>query len=165
MVPGTVRAVLAYVFFRRRASDVERDRYEEALASFHATLPTVSAAFRLAALPFGDQGPGYEDWYLVPDWAELGRLGDLVLQTSRRAEHDTVAGLAGEGWGGVYALQRGIRRPPIGLRWASKPVGTSYEQFLAELGEETVWQRQLVLGPAPEFALEVGPDEARTKVA
>ncbi|MGH2946685.1 MAG: hypothetical protein ACRDPC_10590, partial [Solirubrobacteraceae bacterium] len=67
---------------------------------------------------------------------------------------------AGPGAGAVYALLTGPAVPPSGGRthWLSKPPGTAYPAFHAELEREAgqAWQRQMTLGPAPEYAV-VGP--------
>jgi hypothetical protein len=157
--------VLAYVFFHRPAPDVGVGVYERGLAAFHRSLGTASASFRLEALPFGDGGPGYEDWYLVDDWSALGEIGAVALAPQRRREHDAVAARSGEGWGGVWALRYGDPVPPPGVRWASKPRGRTDDAFLAAEDASTVWQRQLVLGPAPEFAFAAPPSPARVQVA
>ena len=64
--------MLAYVFWHRPRPDVDLGAYEEAQRSFHSSLGTTSASFRLAELPFDDGGSGYEDWYLVEDWEAGG---------------------------------------------------------------------------------------------
>jgi hypothetical protein len=157
--------VLAYVFFHRPAADVGPGVYERGLVAFHRSLETSSASFRLEALPFGDGGPGYEDWYLVDDWSALGEIGAVALAPRRRREHDAVAARSGQGWGGVWALRSGDPVPPSGVRWESKPRGRTDDAFLADEGASTVWQRQLVLGPAPEFALAAPPSPAGVRVA
>jgi hypothetical protein len=148
--------VLAYVFWHQPRAGVPRADYERRLRAFHAALMESSASFRLGALPFADDD-GYEDWYLVEGWAQLGALNTGAVSAGRRAVHDSVAGLAGSGWGGVYALIRGASEPPASTRWVSKPDGLSYDAFLDSVRASTVWQRQMVLGPAPEFCL-VEPD-------
>ena len=157
---------LAYLFWHRPLADVESDDYEDALADFHASLEVVSAAFRLAALPF-DPGGGYEDWYLVDGFAGLEALQAAAVADVRRREHDAAAARSAQGWGGVYALLRGEPEPPPATRWLAKPRGQSYETFLQTLASPTVWQRQLVLGPAPEFCVvdEHAPAAGRARVA
>jgi hypothetical protein len=142
--------MLAYVFWHRRAPQREPAEYEARLRAFHERIGVPSAAFRLDRLPFAGGGPGYEDWYLVDSWAALGELNARAVDARRRAFHDAVAGMAGEGWGGVYALARGDPSPPTAVRWLDKPRGVAYETFLAGLRSPSVWLRQLVLGPAPE---------------
>jgi hypothetical protein len=147
--------VLAYVFWHRRRDGVEPARYEESLRRFHDSLDAPSASFRLLELPFA-QMDGYEDWYLIEDWQALGALNADAVDDLRRDTHDTVAQLAGAGWGAVYALVRGAAEPPAGARWLGKPTGRPYDEVLAALPNSTVWQRQLVLGPAPEFCVADG---------
>ncbi len=140
------------MFWHQPRAGVTRAEYERRLRAFHTALSERSASFRLGALPFADS-EGYEDWYLVEDWADLGTLNAAAVSAGRRAPHDSVAGIAGAGWGGVYALIRGAGEPPLTTRWLDKPDGESYQAFLDSVRAPTVWQRQMVLGPAPEFCL------------
>jgi hypothetical protein len=179
---------LAYVFWHRPRPDVDSDDYEGLLRAFHSRLNIPSASFRIEALPFAagagseDSGKGnedrggyedsrgghevreggYEDWYLVGGWAQLGELNVSALSDERRAAHDAAAAMVGEGWGAVYALVRGDARPPARTRWLTKSRGESYEEFLRALQAATVWQRQMVLGPAPEFCVAGDDAEAST---
>jgi len=140
--------------------------YERQLSAFHSRLAQegyVTAAFRLNELPF-IQHDGYEDWYLVDDWRSLGELNDDAVDARSRASHDAVAELSSEGWGAVYRLLQGDAIPPHKARWMSKPAGESYTSFLGQLGAATVWQRQLVLGPAPEFCVSDGRSSRRQRV-
>jgi hypothetical protein len=157
--------VLAYLFWHRPRDD-RHDDYERRLVEFHAALQGAvvgSAAFRLEELPFAG-GPGYEDWYLVEGWAALGELNEAAVSGARRSPHDAVAGVAGEGWGGVYGLLRGRAAAPEVVRWTSKPDRESYDSFLERERAETVWQRQLVLGPAPEFCLSAEGSSTRRRL-
>ena len=157
--------MLAYVFWHRPRADTSAAEYEDGLRAFHARLALPSASFRIAELPFGDGGDGYEDWYLVEGWTELGELNFAAVSGQRRSPHDAVAGLTAEGWAGVYLLRRGEPRPPISARWVSKPREQSYDTFFEDVAESTVWQRQMTLGPAPEFCLADGQgDGARVPV-
>ena len=151
--------MLAYVFWHRPRGGVTSAEYERRLRAFHGRMVGQSASFRVDELPFA-AGEGYEDWYLVEDWAELGALNAAAVSDERRAPHDGVAEIAGDGWGGVYALVRGVAEPPLTARWVSKPAGDSYEAFLDAVHAPTVWQRQMVLGPAPEFCVVEGEDIA-----
>ena len=147
--------MLAYVFWHRPAEGVSRDAYEDRLRSFHATLEVPSAAFRLDALPWRPEAGGYEDWYLVEDWAALGALNEAAIAAARRDEHDAAARLSGEGWAGVWKLVRGgPPEPPASVTWADAPSDDA----------PAVWQRQMTLGPAPEFCLTGGPG-LRARVA
>jgi hypothetical protein len=111
-----------------------------------------SASFRLKQLPFDDVD-GYEDWYLVADWQGFGKLAEVAVDSRHRDAHDRAARNAAKGWGGVYRLLRGDFTPPRLARWVEKSPGATYETFLRSLPTSTIWQRQLVLGPAPEFCL------------
>ncbi|HEY6549807.1 MAG TPA: hypothetical protein VIY71_01255 [Solirubrobacterales bacterium] len=123
-----------------------------------------SASFRLAKLPFGSGSSGYEDWYLVEDWEKLGELNSAAVDSVRRADHDRAASHAGDGWGAVYSLLRDPVSIPEGTRWIDKPRGTPADRFLASLPEATVWQRQMVLGPAPEFCAASSESAGREKI-
>ena len=158
--------MLAYLFWHRPRADDRRDDYERRLVRFHAALQGAvagSAAFGIEELPFAG-GAGYEDWYLVEGWAALGALNEAAVSGARRSPHDAVAGMAGEGWGGVYGLVRGRAAAPDAVLWASKPDGESYGSFLERERAESVWQRQLVLGPAPEFCLAAEGSSARRRL-
>lgn len=145
--------MLAYLFWHRPQPDVDAAEYEEAQRNFHASLQVESACFRVDRLPF-DPGPGYEDWYLVEDWQALGALNGAAVDVQHKPHHDRAATMTAEGWGGIYASLQGPATLPAQARWLHKPRSQSTAEFLA--GTETsasIWQRQLVLGPAPEFCV------------
>jgi hypothetical protein len=151
--------MLAYLFWHRPRRGVAREVYEQALLEFHRSLVSSgidTAAFRLGELPF-TQRPGYEDWYLIEDWSALGLLGGTAIGGVHGARHDTVARLTGESWGGVYALLRGVPRPPAGVRWVQKRQGERVEVLLERERAQSAWRRQLVLGPAAEICLDAEP--------
>lgn len=145
--------MLAYVFWHRPA---ETAGYEDALRAFHSSLTNTSASFRLQSLPFGDRGPGYEDWYLVDDWSALGELNATAVDAAHKPPHDAAAHKAAAGWGGVYALvSGGPAEPPQSAHWSHEGPQAS-----------VLWQRQMVLGPAPEYCAADGePDAGRIRVA
>jgi hypothetical protein len=59
--------------------------------------------------------------------------------------------MSGHGWGGVYALVRGPAEPPAVAGWHRRaPAGDG----------GGLWQRQMVLGPAPEFCLNATGGQA-----
>ncbi|HET7122245.1 MAG TPA: hypothetical protein VFI17_13460 [Solirubrobacterales bacterium] len=145
--------MLAYLFWHRPRPNAEAAEYEEAQRRFHQRLELESACFRLDRLPF-DDGPGYEDWYLVEDWQGLGKLNEAAVDAHRKGDHDRAAAMAGAGWGGIYAHVSGEVEIPARARWLRKPRGQSLATLLAEIPAETpVWQRQMVLGPAPELCV------------
>lgn len=147
--------MLAYVFWHRPAPGVAAEEYEARLRTFHETLAVPSAAFRLHHLPWKPED-GYEDWYLVEDWTALGELNEAAVAAARRGEHDAAARLAGAGWAGILRLVRGAPEPPDGVRWQT----TAPEDDAAPY-----WQRQMTLGPAPEFCLvEPGAGTGRERV-
>ena len=147
--------MLAYVFWHRPRAGVDREEYEHALARFHESLADPSAAFRLDRLPFGDGDAGYEDWYLVEDWTALGELNATAVDAAHKTPHDAAAQRAQAGWGGVYALVRGAAEPPRAARWQHRA---------PEEPDAALWQRQMVLGPAPEYCVVAGPPDGRVPI-
>jgi len=145
--------VLAYVFWHRPRPEVEIDGYEEAQRRFHARLEVESACFRLDRLPF-DDAPGYEDWYLIEDWQAVGKLNETAVDAQHKGDHDRAAAMVDEGWGGIYACVQGPAVVPDQAHWLHKPRGRSNGDFLARVEEgASAWQRQMVLGPAPELCV------------
>lgn len=152
--------MLAYVFWHWPSPGVEHDRYAERLVAFHRALrggpPPGFRGSRVLAIdgaPWAPGSPAYEDWYLLDDFAALGALNEAAITAARQAPHDAVARLAGGGAGGVYRRLRPGGAVPGEVRWLSKPAGEPYATFLARLPPTECWQRQLVLGPAPEFCV------------
>jgi len=158
--------VLAYVFWHRPGGD-ETAGYEARLTAFHAVLAehpppgfAGSAALRVHEAPWlpGD-GPAYEDWYAVVGWEALGALNAAAVHGARSGPHDAVAAQAREGAGGVYGLVDG---PPelaaTRTSWLAKPAGADRDAFHAQLAGpgRSLWMRQMVLGPAPEYAVRSG---------
>ncbi len=169
--------MLAYVFWHRPAAGVKAEEYEQAQRGFHAELEIESGCFRLSELPFaaadgdgataGGERDGYEDWYLVEDWAGLGELNEVALDARRRPSHDRAAALSGAGWGAVYRLLAGPAEVPASARWLDRPRGLAAADARAALGDPPAWQRQLVLGPAPELCLAVPAEDGgagRTRI-
>jgi hypothetical protein len=160
--------MLAYLFWHERRPEVEAGRYVTLLEEFHRALQGApppgfrrSWSVRLGAAPW-DGGPGepFEDWYLVDDWPALGTLNDLAVRAPRRDPHDAIAALATNGAGAVYALQHGeLDGPRAWAGWLAKPDRMPYDVFVPELlgalqgAGAAVLRRQMVLGPAPEYAV------------
>jgi hypothetical protein len=161
--------MLAYLFWHEPKPDVDEDRYVALLRRFHDALAAApppafvcSWSVRLDAAPW-DGGPSrpFEDWYVVEDWAALGTLNDGAVRAPRKDAHDTIAALATNGAGGLYALQHGsLDGPAAWAGWVAKPAGDAYETFepalQAAAGTGAVLRRQMVLGPAPEYAVLAG---------
>jgi hypothetical protein len=167
--------VLAYVFWHRPSDPSELEAYEQALSAFHRSLARsmpvgtrASAVFRVAELPWLPPASGptqaYEDWYLLEDFAALGVLNEAAVGRGHSTAHDAVARRFGTGAGGLYGLiegepcARALRDASLSI-WIARPPG-SERRALGELlgdgmdpGHASLWRRQLVLGPAPEFCL------------
>jgi hypothetical protein len=159
--------MLAYVFWHWPAATA--DTYEAALVPFHRALAAAGIpGFRDSlvcrvegARWLGDVGPAYEDWYRVGDFADLGPLNAGAVSGACAAPHDAAARLAAGGIAGLYRLAAGDEGPPAQpcAAWLSKPAGTSYPAFFTALAGVTgragvaLWQRQMTLGPTPEFCL------------
>ncbi|HWX95505.1 MAG TPA: hypothetical protein VNZ01_01545 [Solirubrobacteraceae bacterium] len=173
--------MLAYLFWHRPLDSSDVAAYEHAQVGFHRSLhrePPVglcgSAAFRVAGLPW--LGPeradrGYEDWYLVEDYAALGVLNGAAVGLGHRTAHDEAARQLGAGAGGLYALVEGERSETgecAGLEsiggathavWVARPPGSKHGILGELLGDgmdarhASLWRRQMVLGPAPEYCL------------
>jgi hypothetical protein len=158
--------MLAYVFWHQPVSGVEAAAYELPLAAFHSAMRAHpqrgflgSAAFAIAGAPWCPNG--FLDWYLVEDFASLGLLNEAAVSGARQQSHDVVASLAGGGAGGVMRLAAGgaaLASIRCGV-WFSKPDGMRYAAFLQRAaplagdGAAALWQRQMTLGPGPEFCL------------
>ena len=108
--------MLAYVFWHRPRRGVPRRPTSGALERFHRSLAhrppsgfRGSATLRAPELPWlgrrGDGGPsgGYEDWYLLDDWAALGVLKEAAVARGHvtRARRGGAA-LSGAATGAVY---------------------------------------------------------------
>ena len=152
--------MLGYVLWHHPAPGVDATVYEEALRTFHGTL-TGSAVFAFQGVPWFPAPSGYLDWYNVKDFASLGGLNDAAVTGSRKEPHDRVARMAGAGFGGLYRLIAGEAdwsRTDTGT-WLRKPDGMKYAEFveqatrLVDSSSKGLWQRQMTLGPGPEFCL------------
>jgi hypothetical protein len=164
--------VLAYVFWHVAAVDIDAADYEARLAAFHAALRGdrppglgLTATVGLDAIPWLGGAAGYEDWYLVEDFAALGVLNAAAVSESRQAPHDAAAAVADRGVAGLMGHVAGPLLPerPGWAAWLRKPAGMGYDAFHAELwtalgNDASAWQRQMTLGPATEYCV-VAPAE------
>ncbi|HEX7117428.1 MAG TPA: hypothetical protein VF212_01485 [Longimicrobiales bacterium] len=162
----------AYVFWHYPRPDADLREYERSLRDFHATLAGAgsdgfveSGAHAVEGAPWLPTGAGYEDWYLVESSAALDPLDEAAVSTRTRASHDRVARMADGGAGGVYRLRRdgGPAAETSTCIWVRKPAGHAYDAFHADLerrlpADASVWQRQMVLGPAPEYGIVLPGD-------
>jgi hypothetical protein len=153
-----------------------------------------SAVFRVAELPWllsasaaperpAEAGPAYEDWYLVEDYAALGVLNEAAVGRGHRTTHDDLARRFGAGSGGLYGLIEGERAQiahdasPLAEAslaiWVTRPPGSPRRMLGELLGDgmdprqASLWRRQLVLGPAPEYCMlapEAPPGVAATRL-
>jgi hypothetical protein len=168
--------VLAYVYWHRprHEESSEAASYESLLGAFHHSLACnrpagtlASAAYRLEEIPWF-QGPAYEDWYLLEDYAALGVLNEAAVGRGHRSRHDALAHRSGAGTGALYALLAGepdARALALATlaTWVEHPAAQGADQRRPELAEmlgdgmepdsASLWRRQLVLGPAPEYCL------------
>jgi hypothetical protein len=160
-------APLAYVFWHSAASAGDVAAYQADLLAFHASLAAGPPAGFVRSETFGltgaswlgDAEASFEDWYLVEDWAAVGALNQAAVAAAHVARHDRVAHQASGGAGAIYRLHAGSESAGSTVRtWFAKPGGWSYDRLGEALAPAlndggSLWRRQLVLGPAPEFCL------------
>jgi hypothetical protein len=134
--------------------------YVDALIGFHRALAAhPPAGFRgsrvleVADAPWLPVARALEDWYFVDDFTALGVLNEAAVSGPRRAPHDAAARLAADGTAAVYRRLKEGARAPDRASWFAKPAGMTYVDLAARLPEAELWQRQMILGPAPEFCL------------
>lgn len=153
--------MLAYTFWHWPLPGAEK--YEERIAQFQAALAASpppgfrgGVTLRHEAAPWLP-GPAYLDWYMVDGFADLEALNEAAVTASRQGPHDAVAALARGGAGGVYKLRTGRAGPRFArvAHWFHKPAGMRYDELFAGLANlpGSIWMRQMVLGPSPEFVL------------
>jgi hypothetical protein len=162
-------SILGYAFWHRPRPGVSLRAYERRLLAFQSSLKRHPPDGLIDALSFREEASPwsrrrsttYEDWYLVRDFQSLGTLNDAAVADPNRRPHDEVARDASDGAGGVYRLLGGDLRLQDALlaTWIRKPPRTPYQTFLYGLAKlagdvkTDLWQRQMVLGPAPEFCV------------
>lgn len=160
--------MLAYAFWHWKRPEVSTETYEARQGDFQAALATHppegfvrGSTVRIEGAPWAAGGEqAYEDWYIIHGMSSLEALNEAAVTAARRAPHDAVAKLALNGTAGLYGLRAGspMTAPPLAT-WFSKPDGLSYSALLEALAPiiattpATLWMRQMVLGPTPEFCL------------
>jgi hypothetical protein len=167
--------MLAYLSWHRAAAGVGQEAYEQALQRFHRSLAhrppsgfRGSVAMRLSELPWlvpadgaEDGEPGYEDWYLLDDWAAVGVLEEAAVARGHETAHHAIASRAGAATGSVYRLIEGCALPSAAdvAVWVAREAGRESPSLGALLGDgmdpasDGLWRRCLGLGPAPEYCL------------
>jgi hypothetical protein len=161
--------LLGYAFWHRPRPGVPLRAYEGRLLAFQSSLKGHPPDGLIDALSFREEvspwskrrSTAYEDWYLVRDFQSLGALNEAAVAEPNRRPHDDIAREASGGAGGLYRRLRGELRLKDALlaTWFSKPPRTPYQTFLngltklADDRETDLWQRLMVLGPAPEFCV------------
>jgi len=161
--------MIAYLFWHRAYPTTTVEQYEEALMRFQQRLGQQqppgfggSASFRVAALLWLGNRPGYEDWCLLDGSWALDPLNAFAVAGPVISAHDSAAAQMEEGHGGLYALVWG--EPGLPERstavWLTRPRGIQWRTTLEalQLPGTTLWRRQMVLGPGKEFALIVPPN-------
>lgn len=159
--------MLAYIFWHRPFPSVEKTAYEAALTKFHSALRKSScpgfrgsATYSITETPWLNNQIGYEDWNLLDSSAAMDPLNEAAVAPSMWDTHAAIAEQTDFGHGGLYRYLLGEADPSPLTRiwWLKRPRGIRYQQPLAEIAESiegpvSVWRKQMVLGPAPEFAL------------
>jgi hypothetical protein len=163
--------MLAYVFWHRPAPGVAPEAYAAAIDGFHRSLAARppagfvrSVSLRAPAVDWLDGEPALEDWYVVEDFAALGVLNEAAVGRGHLSAHDAAARQAGPGTGSIYRLLEGAPTPALArvAVWIEKPRGVEAPLLAALFGDgmdgthSGLWQRQLALGPAPEYCLLAG---------
>jgi hypothetical protein len=157
--------MLAYVFWHWPREGTDPRSYCDRLERFHRALAASgppgfrgSRSFLVEGVPgVAHEGALFEDWYFVDDFAALGVLNDAAVAAPSRPTHDDTAREAAGGAGGLYRLHSARVASAAAAAWFGKPEGTSYAAFFASMPPEIeLWQRQMVLGPAPEFCALAG---------
>jgi hypothetical protein len=160
--------MLEYVLWHQPADGVDAARYEATLTAFHDALRRSpprgfvhSRSYRLENATWLPSATGYEDWYDVVDYASLGLLNEAAVAARLRPAHDDAASLTGYGSAGLYELVRSASPELPALTaclWLTKPAGRNHDAFRGEVQSQfgasvDFHQRQMTLGPAPEFCV------------
>jgi hypothetical protein len=160
--------MLAYVFWHRPAPGVAPEAYATVIDRFHRSIAARppagfvhSASFQAPPPNWLGEAPAFEDWYVVEDFAALGVLNEAAVGRGHLTAHDAAARHAGPGSGSIYRLLEGtptLTQVRVAV-WIEKPRGVESPLLAALLGDGMdgehagLWQRQLALGPAPEYCV------------
>jgi len=161
--------MLAYVFWHWPAPGTDVASYIAALAEFHRSLAAspppgfhCSIVFLVAAYRWLPADAAvFEDWYLLENSGALDILNEAAVSGARKEPHDRAARAAAGGTAGLCRLRLGeaaVAAANYACRF-SKPSGMSYQELydmlgpLASVPATGLWQRQMTLGPGPEFCL------------
>ena len=168
--------MLAYLFWHWPSPDVDAGEYEQLQRDFQAALGAAgpplfreSVVFRVhGSAPWLGSAPAYADWYLVESSAGLDELNSAAVSGACKEPHDRAARAAAAGAGSLLGLRNelgGARSPDLAgartVTWLTKPKGMPYDDFYAAVAaipsasssRPSLWRRQMVLGPTPEFGL------------
>ena len=165
--------MLAYIFWHRPYPQTEQKSYEEAIVRFQRDLAgqpppgfIAATSFRIEPVPWLDDQPGYEDWCLLEGSWAMDPLNGFAVTGPRQPSHDSVAAQMDQGQGGLYAHAGGeaLQGSQSTVYWLTRPRGivwqAAFEPLRTKYPKINIWRRQMVLGPATEFAVEVPDDTA-----
>jgi hypothetical protein len=162
--------MLAY-FFWHTVTATEREAYETGLLAYHHALAAEapagfagSASYRLRPLPWLSTDEGYEDVYLLAGSWAIDILNGVAVRGALAAPHAEVARRTLRSAGGLYAFAGGAADLPPRRRvaWFDRRRGQDWgvlRPLVAAVPGAGLWRRQMVLSPAPEFALTL-PESA-----
>jgi hypothetical protein len=159
--------MLLYMFWHWPRPEAPVAEYEADEADFQRAVQDArpqgllaSAFVRSSGSPWANEGrAAYEDLWLLTGSVALDVLNEAAVQGARKASHDRLAAAMLAGAGGLYSLALGaVRGAPVGpAAWFRKPQGVPFDAFYAAVKPAaegpgaSLWRRQMVLGPAPEF--------------
>jgi hypothetical protein len=159
--------MLAYVFWHWPLPIIVERDYTDRLVAFHQSLRDhafpgfhSSHVFQIERASWGPPNQSlYEDWYMVENFAALEMLNQMAVAAINKAPHDQAALYAASGTAGLYQLSTGDTDPTHAqvACWFGKPTGMSYAAFFSLMRPLVIeysgalWQRQMTLGPTPEF--------------
>jgi hypothetical protein len=158
--------MLAYIFWHVPFAGISPGEYEAASLGFQRDLAAAPppgfascATYQISEVPWLDGRRGYEDWYFIESSAALDALNEAAVAPRRRDVHAAIASKMDFGHGGLYRHVFGEAQT-VGARvvWLARPRGIDYEPVLRKIADGSsgflsCWRRQMVLGPADEFAV------------